>query len=166
MKSLWRRAAKAVRLRGVLWRAWRQLPPADRGDFVRVACLIPAITISLRMFGMARTYRRLDASSGGVAPADEQGHAIETTLVRALHRARRYAPYRGNCLSQSLALWWLCRRRGLDVTLRLGVRVVDQIFSAHAWVERGDRSINDVADVRERFTPFAPTDFRQSPTWS
>ena len=148
------------------WRAWRRLPATERGDFVRFVCLIPAITVLLKTCGMARTYRWLDASASGVTPAHDTATAIEATLVGALHRARRYAPYRGNCLSQSLALWWLCRRRGFEVTLRLGVRLDDRVFSAHAWVERGDRSINDTADVRQRFTPFAPSDFRQAATWS
>jgi hypothetical protein len=156
VKSLWRRLAKALRLRATLWRSWRRLLAADRGDFVRVVCLIPAISLTLRLFGMARTYRWLDASARGAAREAEDAQVIETALVTALIRARRYAPYRGNCLSQSLSLWWLCRRQGLDVTLRLGVRIDDRVFSAHAWVERSDRSINDTADVRERFTPFAP----------
>ena len=155
----------AMKSRATLWPS-RRIAAADLGDFVGIVCLIPAITLTLRLFGMPRTYRWLDASARGGAREAEDAQVIETALVTALVRARRYAPYRGNCLSQSLSLWWLCRRQGLDVTLRLGVRIDDRVFSAHAWVERGDRSINDDDVVRERFTPLPPSDFRQAPNWS
>jgi hypothetical protein len=69
---------------------------------------------------------------------------------------KHYSVFPGNCLSQSLTLSWLLRRRGLEPTLRLGVRLLEQKLDAHAWVVYDGRVLNDTQDVAERFTPLLP----------
>jgi hypothetical protein len=44
-------------------------------------------------------------------------------------------PLRPTCLTRSLALVYLLRRRGLPAELRIGVRKTGEAFGAHAWVE-------------------------------
>jgi hypothetical protein len=51
---------------------------------------------------------------------------------------------------------WLLRRRGLKPALKLGVRVVESKFHAHAWVEFDGRVLNDSQDVSTRFAPLTP----------
>ena len=48
--------------------------------------------------------------------------------------AARLAPG-DTCLSQALVLWCVLRRRGLDGSLRIGVRKNAESLAAHAWIE-------------------------------
>ncbi len=105
--------------------------------------------IALRLFDFHRTMQWLEARGG--ATGIDATQPTMGTLVLALARARRYAPYRGNCLSQSLALWWALRRRGIATDLVLGAKIDDGQFAAHAWIEARGVVLNDRADVRERF---------------
>ena len=47
------------------------------------------------------------------------------------------------CLKKSLILLRLLRKRGVPAELRLGVRKVDDDFSAHAWIECAGRTLLD-----------------------
>ena len=47
------------------------------------------------------------------------------------------------CLKKSLILRRLLRKRGIPAELRLGVRKVDDDFSAHAWIECAGRTLLD-----------------------
>lgn len=68
--------------------------------------------------------------------------------------AGRHGPYRAKCLPQSLTLWWLLRRQGIESQLRFGARKNARRMEAHAWVEFEGTPLNDSADVGERFKPF------------
>ena len=72
-------------------------------------------------------------------------------LVRA---AARHCPYYTTCLPQSLTLWWLLRRQGIESDLRFGARKEAGQMEAHAWVELGGIPLNDTLDVDQRFKPF------------
>jgi hypothetical protein len=50
-------------------------------------------------------------------------------------------PLRVRCLEQSLTLYWLLRRRGVQVSLRLGVNPYR--FRAHAWIEYDGKAIEE-----------------------
>lgn len=60
----------------------------------------------------------------------------------------------GNCLTRSLCLQWLLRRRGVPTDLRIGVQLANGQLLAHAWVEYGGHPLNDTPDVAERYAPF------------
>jgi Transglutaminase-like superfamily len=47
------------------------------------------------------------------------------------------------CLKKSLILLRLLRKRGIAAELRLGVRKVDDDFTAHAWIEYSGRTLLD-----------------------
>ena len=61
-------------------------------------------------------------------------------------------PGRALCLEQSLALYYLLRRRGVPVRYCQGVQPYP--FEAHAWVEYGGTPINDVIDHVTLFARF------------
>jgi hypothetical protein len=73
------------------------------------------------------------------------------TLVNS---AAHHALGPANCLTRSLYLWWLLRRRGIDSQLRIGVRLNEGVLDAHAWVEYAGVPVNDRADVSADFAPF------------
>lgn len=151
MTALLRRARAACRHRRTLAASWRRLSWTERGEFVVFAVLIPIITLSLHLLGFRRTQVLLAAWSRNRTSAPGQAR---DAAVRALQRACRYAPYRGNCLPQSLALWFDMRRRGRAAELCLGVRLRDGRLAAHAWVEDNGRPLNDTPTVRRRFSAF------------
>jgi hypothetical protein len=78
-----------------------------------------------------------------------------TRLGTLINSAAHHALGPANCLTRSLYLWWLLRRRGIDSQLRIGVRLTDGALDAHAWVEHAGIPINDRQDVSTDFAPFA-----------
>ena len=69
--------------------------------------------------------------------------------------AASQAPIPATCLTRSLLLGWMLRRRGVASQLRIGVRMNQGILDAHAWVEYAGIPINDRSDVGEQFAAFA-----------
>lgn len=125
----------------------------ERHASIVAAVVIPLMATSLRFWSLDRILRRIQRHRGSTL--EDKGEALQA-MVRAVARAGCYAPYRGNCLSQSLTLFWLLRRRGVAADLRLGARMREGRFEAHAWVERDGTVLNDRGDVGERFSPFPP----------
>ncbi|HEU5208100.1 MAG TPA: lasso peptide biosynthesis B2 protein [Longimicrobiales bacterium] len=71
----------------------------------------------------------------------------------AVTRAASYGVFRPQCLVRSLAIQRMLRRRGIaGSTIRIGVRLQDGAFSAHAWVEVGGLVIGDSRAHVESFT--------------
>lgn len=153
MISLGRRVAGGWRQRKRLRAAWQTLPAADRRATRHLAVLVPLFAAALHTIGLRRTRAWVDALIRQPAATSSTREDVPR-LVDALKRTARFAPYRGNCLSQSMALAFLLQRRGVPVDLRLGVRLEDGHVVAHAWVESRGETLNDTPDVRERFSTF------------
>ncbi len=68
--------------------------------------------------------------------------------------AARRGAYRATCLPQSLTLWWLLKRQGIEGDLRFGARKEAGRMEAHAWVEINGIPLNETLDVDQRFKPF------------
>jgi hypothetical protein len=60
-------------------------------------------------------------------------------------------PGRALCLEQSLALYYLLRRRGVAVKFRMGVQA--HPFLAHAWIDYRGVPLNDVPEHVKQFVP-------------
>ncbi|RZM28193.1 MAG: lasso peptide biosynthesis B2 protein, partial [Sphingomonas sp.] len=69
--------------------------------------------------------------------------------------ARRLWSSRDRCLPRSLALAHALRASGSAARLVLGVAL--NPFTAHAWVQDGDRVVNDTLDHAALFTPILVT---------
>jgi hypothetical protein len=63
------------------------------------------------------------------------GRRTPAELAAAVQRAARYLPMKTSCLVLALALERLLRSEGLDGTVVLGVRRIEDTIHAHAWVE-------------------------------
>ena len=134
----------------------RALAAADLWRLCLAVLGLPLNALGVRLFGLrpwmgflARTAGR--ASTGRATPADLQR---AKQAWRVVGMAVHHAPYRGNCLSGSLTLWWLLRRQGLPSDLRIGVSTLSGRFEAHAWIEFQGNVINDRPDVGRRFSTF------------
>lgn len=117
--------------------AWRALSGADRRTLLGLACRLPVVELSLRCVGAQRTASWLSRAIRPVAfhpPTSaelQQADRLAHLAAIAGRRGILLAP----CLSQSLLVRALLRRRGLDAVLRVGVRKDDAQFDAHAWLE-------------------------------
>jgi len=128
------------------------LTAAEKGLFLKTAMLSPLFWLGLRVFGLARLQSWIDhsplAKKTSYSVTKLQG--IGTLVNSAAH----YAPGPVTCLTRSLLLRWLLRRRGIASDLRIGVQLVQGRLDAHAWVEVAGVPINDAPDVGQRFAAF------------
>lgn len=129
-------------------RSWRALSTGERLETIGAAVLIPVAAASLRVCGAKRTIAWFTRASTSDAGRDRRG---AEAAERAVRRAARWGVHAGNCLSQSLALAWLLRRRGLAAELRLGARRSGGDLQAHAWVVHDGCVVNDTPDVEARY---------------
>ncbi|MDJ0925947.1 MAG: lasso peptide biosynthesis B2 protein [Acidimicrobiia bacterium] len=137
----------------------RRMNWSQRRALLFALVALPLATLSLRVLGLKRTM--------GVVPPTRSGKSLGSSedqfndarrLAYLVGLAARRGIGRPNCLSRSVVLWSLLRRRGLAGEIRLGVRGgngTTPLF--HAWVEYDGAVINDVPDVAERYSPFAGT---------
>jgi len=139
----------------LLARKWWLLSRDEHVALVQAALAVPAVALSLRVIGFNRVQRWLERASARRGAPQPPAEAVVRISVLSLNRVKQYSLFRGNCLSQSLALAWLLRRRGLTPTLRLGVRRPGPRLDAHAWVEFEGRVLNDTEDVHTRFAPLS-----------
>ena len=113
----------------------------------RASWLILISAIGMHALGFHRTKSRIESLNGRrPRPADD--------CVRAIRRARVYGLFRGNCVSQSLALLWLLRRAGHNGVLQIGVKPSSGAILAHAWVELNGEAVDPaaIADTYARLT--------------
>jgi hypothetical protein len=123
------------------------LPAADRRTFLSAMAMLPLIWIGLQR--LQTWLQRKPLRVANPPPADElqrPGQLVNSATHHTLGPA--------NCLTRSLYLWLLLRRRGIDCQLRIGVRLTGGVLDGHAWVEYAGVSVNDRADVSADFAPF------------
>lgn len=138
---------------------WR-LSWGERYLLLQAAWLLPVIAITLSQFGFKSTQRYLmkwSAETGSDFSLEHFSLEHLVTAKRTAHLvnqiARCWFPV-GNCLKQSLTLWFLLRRRGINSALRVGVRRHEGDFQAHAWVEYGGCVVNDLSTIAQHYSVF------------
>jgi hypothetical protein len=155
-------------------RKLRALPWEERWLLVQASLLLPLTALVVHTIGVGRWQRVLarqtpfkktpisdsrsaTGESTGVSDAAGEGpSAIQKARViaKTVRVAARHGFYHANCLEQSLVLWWLLARKGIESELRFGARKEDVRLEAHAWVECCGVPLNEAADVHEQFRPF------------
>lgn len=139
-------------------RRFSKLPAFERGMFVRAVLLLPVTACAVRLVRLTTVMRWAESLSGckrlRAKQSPQETHQQALAARRMLETASRYGLARGNCLSKSLVLWHLLRRKGVAANLRVGGRKEDRQFAAHAWVELDGVVINDPDGLRQDFVPF------------
>jgi hypothetical protein len=140
------------------WRELRRLSRRERGLLAQALVMIPLTALALRVVGLGRWRSALGHLTParrppGARPAPDFENLPRIT-ARMVRVAAAHGLSTGNCLSQSLVLWWLLRRQGIEGELKFGARKGGAALEAHAWVELASVALNDGDDVRARFTPF------------
>ena len=128
--------AKALRkARTMSWQEWQLLIAAAR--------LALFVEIALRVLRFDVLLARLEAASAQLERFSPLGrsdacHPSHAACAHAVALAYRLLGLPRTCLNESLALFGLLRRQGIDARFRLGVRKEGERLAAHAWVQRKD----------------------------
>jgi hypothetical protein len=145
------------------WRKFQRLPRGERRMAARALLALVLSSIALRLLGLKRCQSAL-ARLSPVRPTaraplgrtdwGEPNRLRAEAIAKMVKLGARSTPLRATCLRESVALWWLLRREGIESDLRIGVRKSAGRFEAHAWVEHSGRVLNDDQSARRRFAPF------------
>ncbi len=133
---------------------WRALAPAQRRTLVAACLAMPLFWLGLHAVGLKRTRAFIEGAPLGAASDGAPPAAQARALGDLVNLAARRGPFRANCLTRSLVLQWLLRRRGIASQLRIGVRRPRGALDAHAWVEYAGVPVNDRADVARDYAVF------------
>ena len=142
------------------WSKVWALPARDRWLLAQSLVVLPVNGLALRLMSLKRwqaILSRLALFDGQLSEATNESlfsSAHKTAMMVRIAAAR--GPYRGNCLPQSLTVWWLLRCQKLDSHIRFGARKEDDKLEAHAWVEFGGTALNDGQDTHQNFKVFEP----------
>lgn len=128
------------RLRGLLALSW---PDRQRLALMMLMGL-PSVALSLRMVGYVKTRGRIERISTRRDTHQATSRELENarTLARLASIAGRRGPISAKCLPQSLLIYCLLRREGLNPELKIGVRKQGNVMDAHAWVELDGQSLD------------------------
>ncbi len=128
------------------------------------AVALPAIAMALRLVSLRRLLAILVWGTGATAGAGDGEQARR--MAALVDIAARRGVHAGNCLSRSVTLWWLLRRRGIGCELRIGVRKEGEMLLAHAWVEHDGVPVNDSVTVCRRYAAFERSIVPAGTRWS
>jgi hypothetical protein len=128
-----------------------KLSRPDQQTLLGAVAALPVIRVGLRLMGLPRIHAMLQLPPG----ADRRQVPLDDVkaLAGVVDIASRHTLGTSTCLTRSLLLIWLLRRRGVQSELRIGVRLQGGM-AAHAWVELDGIPVNDQAGIRLAFLPF------------
>ena len=144
-----------VRARVGFFAKLRSLKPVGRWMLIETAILLPLTALAVHLFGLRLIHSGMNwlaQRSPRKTPQDPQRHLRKTRHL--ISYLRRNGPFRGNCLSRSLVLWYLLQRVGIQSDLQIGVCTEKGQFSAHAWVEFQGHPLNAQEGVRDTYAAF------------
>ena len=124
---------------------------------LRCACLLFVVKQALRVRGFAWTMSWIMKPGPATSSLVTDTRHLVEAVERRVAMAAAFYPGRARCLEQSMVLFYLLRRRGIEATLALGVQA--HPFLAHAWLEHEGRVVNDVLEHVNWFARF-PVEFR------
>jgi transglutaminase superfamily protein len=108
--------------------------------------LLVEIVVPLVMRLPTRRLEALLAPLGPPAP-EERAEAIRN----AVDRAFRFHPVKRTCLTRGVALCYLLRRSGFDVSLAFGLGPNASDWRGHCWLVREGRPYLERVDPQEHF---------------
>ena len=119
------------------WSRWRELSFQEKKWLLWMLLLLPIISAALRLFGYKRSHAWLlrHSHAGAYFAADTDALQHAERLAQLANIAGRRGAITATCLRQAMLLEWWLRRLGLDAKLKLGARLQEGQFDAHAWVE-------------------------------
>ena len=137
---------------------FKALDPVSRALFLRAWMLLHLVSMSLAIRGLRGTQAALQRflpNPGEEVRIDGESRSLAIArTVRMVRAAARYGMGSPTCLGKSLALWWLLERRQIRVALRIGTRMSNGAFEAHAWVEQDGAVLDDQEEPHRQYVAF------------
>lgn len=135
-------------------RTWKKFSSTERWFLLQALILLPAIALSLKIWGFKRTHSLLTyfLPPQPSPPLSNSPDRLFTTanMVKIAAKYYKWA----TCLRKSLALWYLLRRQGIAAELQIGTRFEVGEFQAHAWVEYQGYIVGDRQGVKQHYVAF------------
>lgn len=130
------------------------MSPAAQREWLLLAEAVPLVArirLALTFSSLKRVREQLAA-----APRQPRQDATIHALAWSIRGAAKVVPG-ASCLTQALALQELLTRRGIESTVRLGVREArPEVLAAHAWVIVNGRIVLGGSEAAlARFSPIA-----------
>ena len=136
------------------WQGVWRLSWGERWLLIETLALLPLLGLGMRLLGLRRlcaALARLAPAPGPAAASGPVGLSQARAVANVVQQAARHSPLGSTCLTRSLVLWWLLRRRKIAGEVCLGVAKEAEQFQAHAWVEYQGTVLNDDDQVWQRF---------------
>jgi len=122
-----------------------RLPGNERYALARASLALLGAIVSLRLLGVHRTLHW--AGRAPQSSAASRRRSIDPSFEKRAVDPAAAAIRAGTCLSKSLALQLLLRRRGVGSRLRLGIRRRHGAeLLAHAWLETNGVAVGEPPD--------------------
>ena len=119
----------------------------------------------MALFAASRTVRKrplgdlVTVAEDSASATDAQGRERSERIAWSVVQAANHGLLPATCLVRSVAIQRMLDREGLPPgEIRVGVKWDDGGFSAHAWVEQGERILGDTRRHVRQFDPV--TDMR------
>jgi hypothetical protein len=109
-----------------------------------------AARIGFKLGGFGRTIGWVRSHTSGLPRSQDVPVAELERIASRFSAAAAVLPMRVRCLEQSVALFTVARRRGIDVQLRVGVQPYG--FVAHAWIEYRGQPIFEPGEMLRQIT--------------
>ena len=118
--------------------------------------LLPILALTIKFKGLKWTQAVLSNHIADINMSFPENKQLKIAqkVARMVSIAANHSFYSANCLKKSLLTWWLLRRRGIAIELKIGVNKNAGDFNAHAWVECRGHVLIDTTDVGQRFSAF------------
>ena len=142
-----------------MWERLRRFSALERPArslFLRATVLLPLVALSLRWRGFRATQATLQRSLLNDNQEREAALVSKSAVMIAhmVNAADRHGLVHPSCLAKSLTLWWLLARQGISSHLRIGIRKKEEMFEAHAWVERDGIALNEPDEHHHHYAAF------------
>ena len=142
-----------------MWERLRRFSALERPArslFLRATVLLPLVALSLRWRGFRATQATLQRSLLNDNQEREAALVSKSAAMIAhmVNAADRHGLVHPSCLAKSLTLWWLLARQGISSHLRIGIRKKEEMFEAHAWVERDGIALNEPDEHHHHYAAF------------
>lgn len=135
----------------LLWRIMRT-SPADLALAVEAGCMLIFFRLALHFVPVQKLTRWM-GDPGEVPPSipDSKAARVLRRVEWSIDAVVRHSPLEFVCFPQSLAAYFMLRRRHVASRLFYGIARQNDRLTAHTWVKAGDRTVVG-GEVESEFT--------------
>jgi len=137
------------------FRKARRLSPSEQRLLAQALILLPLTRGAICLLGIKHWQRLLSRLPTTANPGLSNPEQRARVIARMVKVAAERRIISANCLQQTLVLWFLLRRHGIDSEICFGARKQAGEVQAHAWVESFGQALNEDQEVCRHFSPFA-----------